>query len=176
MIKYGLEPLFSTRKSEPERYLIFFRFSRSSCSLSRLIQTSLITYGETNGLFLSKQGLREMIWSPASKMLVECEMLEMKLESLTVIERAVSKKRSEREEFFRRTSLMKSCETSNEFIVATYLLEHGPATRGEIVKETPVKWTTAHDSLVRLQVKGIVKREVVPRGRGRPLVYWSLAD
>jgi predicted ArsR family transcriptional regulator len=71
---------------------------------------------------------------------------------------------------------MKACETANEFIVSTYLLDHGPATRGEIVESTPVKWTTAHDSLLRLQVKGIVKRKIVPRGRGRPFVYWSLKD
>ncbi|MFW9990784.1 MAG: hypothetical protein ACFFD4_01870 [Candidatus Odinarchaeota archaeon] len=97
----------------------------------------------------------------------------MQLESLSAIERAEAKKKSVREEFFRRTSLMKSCETSNEFLVASYLLD-GPATRGDIVKNTHVKWTTAHDSLVRLQIKGIVKREIVPRGRGRPLVLWSL--
>ncbi|MFW9992084.1 MAG: hypothetical protein ACFFD4_08470 [Candidatus Odinarchaeota archaeon] len=79
-------------------------------------------------------------------------------------------------DFYRKTSLMKLCETFNEFTVISYLFDHGPATRGDIVRDTPVKWTTAHDSLIRLQVKGIIKREVVPRGRGRPFVYWSLKD
>ncbi|MHA2299198.1 MAG: hypothetical protein ACXAEU_15335 [Candidatus Hodarchaeales archaeon] len=88
--------------------------------------------------------------------------------------RAIASSRSSREDFHLRTALMKVCETANEFIVGTFLLDNGPATRGEIVEGTPVKWTTAHDSLVRLHVKGIVKRKVVPRGRGRPLVYWSL--
>ncbi|MFW9994066.1 MAG: helix-turn-helix domain-containing protein [Candidatus Odinarchaeota archaeon] len=90
------------------------------------------------------------------------------------IKRAEARSKSSRADFHLRTALMKVCETSNEFIVTTYLLDHGPATRGDIVKSTPVKWTTAYDSLVRLHVKGIVKREVVTRGRGRPLVLWSL--
>ncbi|MHA2298348.1 MAG: hypothetical protein ACXAEU_08065 [Candidatus Hodarchaeales archaeon] len=76
----------------------------------------------------------------------------------------------------RKTELMKICETCNEYSVVSYLFDKGPSTRGDIVKGTPVKWTTAHDSLVRLQVKGIVKRDIVSQGRGRPKVYWSLKD
>lgn len=98
----------------------------------------------------------------------------MRQEGAYNIIQAEAKSKSSRADFYQRTSLMKVCETANEFMVTTYLLDHGPATRGDIVKGTPVKWTTAYDSLVRLHVKGIVRREVVPRGRGRPLVLWSL--
>ncbi|MFW9998083.1 MAG: helix-turn-helix domain-containing protein [Candidatus Odinarchaeota archaeon] len=81
---------------------------------------------------------------------------------------------SGRAAYYQLTSLMKICETPNDFLVASYLLENGAATRGEIVRDTGVKRTTAHDSLVRLQVKEIVKKETVKQGRGRPKVYWSL--
>ncbi|MFW9991835.1 MAG: hypothetical protein ACFFD4_07225 [Candidatus Odinarchaeota archaeon] len=100
----------------------------------------------------------------------------MKKETSLLEKLAVPNAGNKRMGFHNLTSLMKVCETSNEFLVVTYLHENGPATRGDIVRDTPVKWTTAHDSLIRLQIKGIVKREVVTRGRGRPSIFWSLKD
>jgi predicted ArsR family transcriptional regulator len=79
------------------------------------------------------------------------------------------------QEFPEKKSLMKRCDTVNEQKIVSFLYEHEPATRSEIVEGTGVKWTTAHDCLTRLQIKGIVMREVIPRGKGRPIVYWKLS-
>ncbi|MFW9997382.1 MAG: hypothetical protein ACFFD4_35390 [Candidatus Odinarchaeota archaeon] len=78
--------------------------------------------------------------------------------------------------YLRESSLLKSCKTANEFIVASYLLRHGPSLRSDIVKATHVKWTTVHDSLVRMQVRDIVKCESIAEGRGRPKVFWSICE
>ena len=74
----------------------------------------------------------------------------------------------------RQIQFLKQCRTMNESLVVQVLLENGPVTRGEIVAGTTVKWTTAHDCRVRLQVRNLLKKEVVKAGRGRPRVYWSL--
>lgn len=73
------------------------------------------------------------------------------------------------------TKLVNRCSTSKEIDIALYLLEFGPASRLEVVKGTGIKWTTTHDTLSRLLIKGIVKRTVIKESRGRPTVYWSLA-
>ncbi|MFW9995996.1 MAG: hypothetical protein ACFFD4_28405 [Candidatus Odinarchaeota archaeon] len=91
------------------------------------------------------------------------------------ITRTDSKKKIKRsrEEFHRLTALMKLCDSVNDFHVCEFLT-NGPATRKEIADGTSMKWTTAHDTLTRLHIKGILKREVVKAGRGRPRVLWSL--
>jgi len=77
---------------------------------------------------------------------------------------------------FKNIPVVKSCESVNEFRVVEYLLDNGPSTRGEIVKGTDVKWTTAYDCLVRMHIMKLVKRKIVRAGQGRPKVFWELVD
>jgi len=60
------------------------------------------------------------------------------------------------------------CGTLSESKVIAFLHENGAATRGRIMNGTGMKRTTVHDTLVRLHVKEMVKREIVKQGRGRP--------
>lgn len=73
-------------------------------------------------------------------------------------------------------SQLKNCGTAGEFRIICFLHVNGPATREEIVEHTDVKRTTVYDSLVRLQVKGLVSRKSKSRGQGRPLVYWFIKN
>ncbi len=71
---------------------------------------------------------------------------------------------------------LKRCDTVSEFKIVSFLQVNGPSTREVIAAETGVKRTTAHDALVRLQIKNVLTRETVPAGKGRPLVIWRLRD
>ncbi|MHA2334181.1 MAG: helix-turn-helix domain-containing protein [Candidatus Hodarchaeales archaeon] len=73
------------------------------------------------------------------------------------------------------TNYMKHCNSVNDFYIVEHLLNKGPATRDELVKETGIKRTTAHDALERLLGKGLVKKEAIKEGRGRPKVYWKIS-
>ncbi|MHA2298430.1 MAG: MarR family transcriptional regulator [Candidatus Hodarchaeales archaeon] len=83
---------------------------------------------------------------------------------------------SEQERNRRLVKLFKLCDTVKECDVITYLHDHGPVTRKEVVVGTGIKWTTAHDCLTRLHIKLLVKREIIPFGQGRPTVFWSLEE
>ncbi|MFW9994262.1 MAG: helix-turn-helix domain-containing protein [Candidatus Odinarchaeota archaeon] len=72
------------------------------------------------------------------------------------------------------TSFMKHCQSVNDFYIVEFLLNQGPATRDELVKMIGIKRTTAHDALERLHSKGIVKKEIIKEGRGRPKVFWKI--
>ncbi|MHA2296036.1 MAG: helix-turn-helix domain-containing protein [Candidatus Hodarchaeales archaeon] len=84
------------------------------------------------------------------------------------------KSRSKQNDYHRLNALLKQSESIKDFKICEFLLANGPATRGEIVDATSIKWTTAYDTLTRLHMKGILKREAKKLGRGRPRVYWSL--
>lgn len=71
-------------------------------------------------------------------------------------------------------TLLKRCKGPTETKIVLHLFEHGKKTRLELVDETKTKRTTAIDALVRLQVKGLVNKETMNIGHGRPRVYWSL--
>ena len=69
---------------------------------------------------------------------------------------------------------MKRCGTVNELKIAEYLVENGPATRGEVVEAMSIKRTTVHDCLERLHVKGILRRDEEKIDWGRPKVVYHL--
>ncbi|MHA2298588.1 MAG: hypothetical protein ACXAEU_07260 [Candidatus Hodarchaeales archaeon] len=40
--------------------------------------------------------------------------------------------------------LSSSCSTLTEITIVKFLLDHGPATRSEVVETTGLEWTSAH--------------------------------
>ena len=99
------------------------------------------------------------------------------MDTLNYLEKAKARHGNEsRKDLHKLTALMKSCDTVNDFYIVKYLMAWGPTTRGELVKSTGIKWTTAHDSLERLYMKGVLGRQIVKKGRGRPLVLWNIRN
>jgi len=74
------------------------------------------------------------------------------------------------------SELLDSCSNLSECQVISFLFDHDKAVRNTVMKQTGRKRTTVHDTLVRLHVKEIIKRETVKQGRGRPTVYWSIKN
>ena len=60
-------------------------------------------------------------------------------------------------------------------IVYDMVEKHGPVTRPKLVELTGIPRTTLYDSLIRLMLRGIVRKfEEERKKRGRPKVYYQL--
>jgi len=94
---------------------------------------------------------------------------------LVEVTRSQKRVNNTKEQVERYFEIMSLCRTVSETKIISYLYDNGPSSRNDIMS-AGLKRTTAHDTLTRLHVKNLVKREIVKKGRGRPVVHWSIAS